>query len=1284
MSSTNSYIPLEEGTYSFSVKINDVGGAFITTANSVNNVVTDATPVATAFAVANTEGTPSTPTVVAHFTDPGSHSLLSDYNAQINWGNGQSSGGTISFTNGSNDSAGYNVSSTNSYIPLEDGTYSFSVKINDVGGAFITTADSVNNVVADAPLSNPTLILTSAVEGAPLGTAASPIVVATFTDANPGDHSSDFSGTTIDWGDGTGRNQDITPGTVAWVSTVGTTSTYCVSGYHTYLEEGSHPISVSVVDVGTETTLASGTINIADAALHGATVAINAVAGVSFTNDLASFTDDDPAGTVSPINDYAATIDWGDGTLITSGLVVSNGSGGFNVEGTHTYANGGPETPIITITDNGNLSTQIVVNSSAAVDVAPVINDTPNWIAAQNTPSNNPLTFTDANLLSHASDADSFPQALSVISITQPTHGHINSVGGTYTYTPDITYVSGPDSFTYTVTDGFAPAGGYTPTGGTLVTATGTVNVYVEATPLDLNKLYLAPELDANNNGTINIDASHGVLVNDSNPDSTFSGALTVYNPDPLDPTHKTNPLIETSVQGGTVSVNADGSFTYTAPASGLFTTGTDSFTYQVWDGINTFNNQPVNPVLSAPITAYVEVIKADYSVLENTSLTNSNTVSSLPAADTLSVTLVTPPSNANVGPDGHFTLNSDGTFTYSPNHNYSSEGGAPQPDNNNGGPPISPLDAFSIHATSLNGLVSSNDLTVSVDVTQNHITDILIDVKGDNVPSDSQPVLADHAPKDLNLGDSSTYTYIGNLSTPVFDIINNPSTTPLIDSNTSYSFFLAGVTLGNRNGNPSVQNDFVIINGDQLFTTKSLSYLDEIRTGGVYDLNVTARDSNFQFFSKTLHIQITPEAPGDITIDHQSVLVTVTKDAVVGNLGAVDNPLDGANFTWISDTLSGAFAVSNNELVVSHPEMLVGGTVVNVTLQDTNLNVVTNPNPNIPPAGLSVQKTFTINILDVTPSGADQNFSTLSTPANPGTVTANVLADSINYRNDGNPLTAVLLRDVSHGKLVLNSDGVFVYTPAPNFRGVDSFEFGISDGLLLTDPIITFHDDAASINPIMSADIVRLSIDFSAFNPLFNFESSVVTVSTGGTRDITDHLSIAQSNHVSTIGEHIFYNGQLVGKFAEGHNQIQLGFNNFANADIVSAVSEHLKISFAELTSIHNIKVNLTDRFGNNIEQEKAISLHTKNDIAAVQDAINVVKKNAQEVKEIHNNFIINWDVLPANKPAQAPSKAALRGDDYTPDNVPTTSTDKSVPKVSFSQIPGIWNLMNKNSAMK
>jgi hypothetical protein len=60
---------------------------------------------------------------------------------------------------------------------------------------------------------------------------------------------------------------------------------------------------------------------------------------------VASFTDTNPNATAS---DFTATINWGDGTS-TTGTVVAQTTGGFAVDGTHTYADEGKYTVDVSI-----------------------------------------------------------------------------------------------------------------------------------------------------------------------------------------------------------------------------------------------------------------------------------------------------------------------------------------------------------------------------------------------------------------------------------------------------------------------------------------------------------------------------------------------------------------------------------------------------------------------------------------------------------------------------------------------------------------------------------------------------------------------------------------------------------------------------------------------------------------------------------------------------------------------------------------------------------------------
>lgn len=66
----------------------------------------------------------------------------------------------------------------------------------------------------------------------------------------------------------------------------------------------------------------------------------------------------------------------------------------------------------------------------------------------------------------------------------------------------------------------------------------------------------------------------------------------------------------------------------------------------------------------------------------------------------------------------------------------------------------------------------------------------------------------------------------------------------------------------------------------------------------------------------------------------------------------------------------------------------------------------------------------------------------------------------------EGQPLTAVLVSDVGHGDLILNEDGSFTYTPDPNYNGMDSFTYQVSDGDLSSNSAVV-SIDIAPVNDI-------------------------------------------------------------------------------------------------------------------------------------------------------------------------------------------------------------------------
>lgn len=181
--------------------------------------------------------------------------------------------------------------------------------------------------------------------------------VATFSDPDSNASASEYSAT-IDWGDGT-----TSSGTVS-----GSNGNFTVSGTHTYSEEGSRTITVTISDTDNSSNgaTASSTATISDAALHASGVTPSS-SGTTASGTVATFTDDDPNGTLS---DYTASINWGDGTT-TTGTVGKSG-GKFTVSGSHKYAKSGTFTIKTTIKDKGGSTATATTTVSSHVKAARV------------------------------------------------------------------------------------------------------------------------------------------------------------------------------------------------------------------------------------------------------------------------------------------------------------------------------------------------------------------------------------------------------------------------------------------------------------------------------------------------------------------------------------------------------------------------------------------------------------------------------------------------------------------------------------------------------------------------------------------------------------------------------------------------------------------------------------------------------------------------------------------------------------------------------------------------
>ena len=398
---TGSHTYSDEGSFASTVAITDVDG---NTANLGSTItVNDAALVATGQSISTVEGGLFN-AAVATFTDANPGNNTGDFTATINWGDTSSSAGAISYANGT-----YTVSGSHTYA--DEGSHPVNITINDIGGQQAVAFSQMT--IADAALVA-TGQSVSAVEGALFNNT-----VATFTDANPGNHTGDFTAT-INWGD-----SSTAQGVISFAN-----GTYTVSGSHTYVDEGSHPVNVTINDLGGQQAVASSLATISDAALAATGQSVSAVEGALFNGAVATFTDANPG---NHTGDFTATITWGDSS--SSAGVISFNNGTYTVNGSHTYADEGSHPVNVTINDLGGQ--QAFASNQATIADATLAASGQSVSAVEGALFNGAVaTFTDANPGNHSGDftatitwGDSFSSG-GVISFSNGTY----TVSGSHTY----------------------------------------------------------------------------------------------------------------------------------------------------------------------------------------------------------------------------------------------------------------------------------------------------------------------------------------------------------------------------------------------------------------------------------------------------------------------------------------------------------------------------------------------------------------------------------------------------------------------------------------------------------------------------------------------------------------------------------------------------------------------------------------------------------------------------------------------------------------------------------
>ncbi len=676
-------------------------------------------------------------------------------------------------------------------------------------------------------------------------------------------------------------------------------------------------------------------------------------------------TDEDTILTISAAgvlaNDEDIDGDPLDAILVTD---VANGTLTLNADGSFEYIPDENFNGQDSFTYKANDGTEDSNTVTVIINVNPT-NDAPTATEdLYQTAEDTELTVPASGILANDSDVDGDP--LEAILVTDVANGTLTlNADGSFTYIPDENF-NGVDTFTYKANDGTEDSN--------IVEVTITVTSENDA-PIAEGDAYETDE-----DVELNIPAT-GVLANDDDIDG-----------DPLEA------ILVTDVTNGSLTLNADGSFTY-IPDENF--NGQDSFTYQANDGTTNSNivtvTIDVNPINDAP-TAEGDAYETD----EDTTLI-------IPAAgvlandddidgDPLDAILVTDVAN------GTLTLNADGSFEYIPDENFNGQ------------------DSFTYKAN--DGSEDSNTVTVTIDV--NPVNDAPI-AEGDNYQTDEDTTLNIPATGVLANDD---------------DVDGDPLESILVQD---------------------VSNGTLTLNADGSF-----QYIPDENFNGEDTFTYQANDGSANSEVVTVTITVNPinDAPiaeGDAYETDEDVTLNIPATGVLANDEDIDgDPLESI---LVTDVSNGTLTLNADGSFEYIPDENFNG-------EDSFTYMANDGTEN----SEAVTVTITVNPINDAPTGTDDFYETdedviLNIPA------AGVLANDEDI--DGDPLESILVTDVSNGTLSLNADGSFSYEPDENFNGTDTFTYMANDGTENSEEItVTIQVNPMNDAPIATDDFYETDED--------------------------------------------------------------------------------------------------------------------------------------------------------------------------------------------------------------
>ncbi|MEA4921060.1 MAG: tandem-95 repeat protein, partial [Clostridiaceae bacterium] len=760
---------------------------------------------------------------------------------------------------------------------------------------------------------------------------------------------------------------------------------------------------------------------------------------------------------------YVAVTGASHGTVVilTSGAFTYTPASNYNGEDCFTFK-----------VNDGELDS---ATATVTIDVQGV-NDPPTAVDFSLTTAEDTPVYFDYSI----SDIDSDAEDLIAVRVTEPLKGEItyDNVSGKFVYTPGVNF-HGTDQFIYRAFDGFRYS--------------GTVTVSITVTAVNDTPLAFDGTFNLLENQTL-----HGVLK----ATDTDGDALTY--------------ALVTSTDTGTVGTvkltdAAMGAFTFT-PVTGY--TGTATFTFKTTDTssassdiktvtivVSNYNHSPA--ITSTPVPVAFPTFQED-STMSGAIIAND------PDGDLVTFSVL-----SNVS-HGSLTLNTDGTFIYTPNDNYNGK------------------DRFTVVAKDPDGLYTNVVLAV---ITISPVNDgpvaydqylevavngtlagnlVAADIDGDSLTytQESSPTLGN-----LTLNADGSFSYVAGSVSGVDTFTYHVS-----DGKGDYSEAIVKIYVTGSGGGPAAYvsgiSDRTIYEDTSASLSLSVSSFAEGATINVttsssnhsllLDENIKVNDNGNGLFTivmtpimhKIGRTVVTISVADGTTAITRTMILTVLKvnhDPMAANL---ERTIDQG--TYIYDFVTGG-DLNGDSLIFTKKTDPENGTV-NFYSDGTFQYIPTDEYY----SETGEYDSFTFTASDGTSTGDGTVMIHVTRVDTPPTATS--AAYSINEdknltgqylagtdsNNGALTYTLVSTGNMGTADLVSSSTGEFTYRPVSNWYGTDYFTFYVTGPSGLTSGVERITITVASVNDVPTALTTSITTDedlaFTGYLKATDVENSTLT----------------------------------------------------------------------------------------------------------------------------------------------------------------------------------------------